>query len=351
MDKDEIHNSINPLANRQSFSDVALSLMSHVIHKINLFVEGESDVNFYRSLRILDEEKIKIQEIKQKRKYLVKNYGKVEGKTAVLTLIEDRLNKRKSDLTLTEYYGIVDQDYNGLLTDKFTVGKYVITTDARDLETTLLQLDMENIAQQFTINNHASIILPMAIEYASYIGKLRTLRQERNDTIPNNSDRLYKKIRVNFTNQENFSLHEYSLTTANTTYIIELNGYYEFLKNNFSFDTYKYLGSSSVVSINKIHNNIARYKKSSLFYCRGHDIFDFVAVLCYRFGLLQEHLLAETCKRKGICDNAKTKGISLTDLRSTYEEQIESYFDREKFKKTKLYDFFIMLNNLVNYII
>lgn len=351
MDKNEIKNSINPLANRQSFSDVALSLMSHVIHKLNLFVEGESDVNFYRSLKILDEEKINIQEIKQKRKYLVRNYGKVEGKTAVLTLIEDRLKKRKTNLSLSEYYGIVDQDYNGLLTDKFTVSNYVVTTDAKDLETTLLQLDMKNVTQQFSRNNHASFILPLAIEYAAYIGKLRTLRQQRNDTIPNNFDRLCKNIKVNFTNQENFSLDEYSITTANTTYIVELNGYYEFLKNDFSFDTCKYLDSNSMVSIDKINKNIARYKQSSLFYCRGHDIFDFVAVLCYRFGLLQEHLLAETCKRKGICDNSRTKKISIKDLRSTYEEQIESFFDPEKFKKSKLYDFFIMLNNLVNYII
>ena len=57
--------SANPISNRQSFTRVTKSSMSHVIYKINLFVEGESDVNFYKSLKVLNEDNINIQELKE----------------------------------------------------------------------------------------------------------------------------------------------------------------------------------------------------------------------------------------------------------------------------------------------
>lgn len=334
---DEIRQRINPTAKRQSFSNnVSKQAVSHEAKKIILFVEGETDVKFYKSLKILNEKKINIQEIERKKQYLIRNCNYVKGKRAVLALINDRIEKIQNNNSLSPYYGIVDKDYDGLLIKEFpkVTRKYVIMTDANDLETTLLMLDMQNIKQQLYRDNISSFLLNLSIEYAAYIGKLRKLRQDRNDNIPNNNGFLEKGVKIHFTDKEEISIG----ITPLYSYRLNLNGYYKFLDNEMIFDTDLFFENKTSNSIRKINKTIAKYNGNSLSYCRGHDIFDFFAVLTYRFGLVKKDLFDNIYKRK------LSNELSIIELRSEYEEIIKSYFNPVSFKQSNMYHFFIMLN-------
>lgn len=321
----------NPLTCRKNSAYISKAKLK-TDKRTQLYVEGESDANFYRSLNILDETKIYLLFIDSKEAYYFRGNNKKKGKEAVLEFILEQLEKTKTNTSLKPHYGIVDRDYDGFKNSKNInpeVENYIALTDGRDLETTLLQLDFSNIEQKFIEDSNCTTILKQAIENASFIGKLRDLKSKHKKQVTG----------IKFTSLEEekagiVSIDDYKLT---------LDGYYKFI------DEKSMINESDLLQNIVLKNDIPEIKKmvsncnrTNLSYCRGHDIFDFITIQYYRLGNVNMNYLDDI----RIQQNGFKKETEITKLRSCYEKQMEKFFDKKTFVYSNLYQFFVKLNNL-----
>lgn len=281
-----------------------------------LIVEGDGDEKFYGNY--INPKKIIY--VDNTKEYINgdPDYkgGKENAKSFVQFLVNKHLKRVKEnpDIPYGNCFGIIDNDFNGIDSKQYPhLGKNLITTDARDLETTLLKYDYNHLKEFFfkDFNNDGSNIdiLEKAINNAAQIGKLRKLREDQRKIL---NGKLTKDISINFTAKEPDDI-----------------GYLPFVTENLDFAFNSYVGSQySVDQILKLKNPLKTYTKTSLFYCRGHDIFDFIACFYQKQNKLKPF--------------HTSKGASIKQIRGVFENLMKNSFDDTEFKSSSnMYKFIV----------
>lgn len=286
-----------------------------------LLVEGTSD-SFYKYFinqnvilfPVTDsEEFISKQFSSSDKEALAKKYVKILVKKA----IEEENNNPPN--TYGKCFGIIDKDYDSNRNNlRKKYGGRLECTDYNDLETTLIYLDYSNIDTYFMSTfktwNQSVSPLQKAIENASIIGKMRQLRKDNECTKLNG--KLTENVSIRFRDKQKNDI-----------------GYYNFIDNNFDLNLNSYFGSSyNQEEINDLVNSIAGYKSSSLFYCRGHDVFDFLACFYRKTNsrIKQERVGEEN--------------MNISELLEDCQKKMIEIFDKEQFKsKSPMYQFLCKL--------
>ena len=287
-----------------------------------LIVEGASDEKFYSNY------------INSKKVYPVDNTKeyingdpdykgkKNNAKSFVQFLVNNHLKRVKENPAITygKCFGIIDKDYDGIDFEQYPhLGKNLITTDERDLETTLLKHDYNHLKEElfsedFNTDNSSIDILEKAINNASQIGKLRQLRadQQKNSKRKKSNGYLIKDISISFKTKEPDDI-----------------GYLPFVTENLDFDFNAYVGTEySKEQIAELQNRLKDYTEPSLFYCRGHDIFDFIACF-YK-------------KQNKLGPEHTSKWTSILQIRRVFEDKLREYFDDSEFKSSSpMYQFIV----------
>lgn len=288
-----------------------------------LLIEGESDL-FYKKIfkEILGTESILLIPVTYSKEYELEEYKpeipRKNAKEYVKALVEKQLTKEKNAPAIKygKCFALIDRDFDFKEEDKQKYKGRLECTDYNDLETTLLEIDYGNIESKFKEDFNAEQhgmrdfnVLEESIKYAAEIGKLRKLRENKRDELNGN---LTKSINLDFNSIE-----------RNT------DGYFSFV-NDVRFNIQKYIGYSDKSSeVQSLINEIAQFKECPISYCRGHDIFNFIACF-YKF-----HNRIHLEKWKNYHGN-----IPVLELRLDYEDKMKVFFCLEKFKDTKIYDFF-----------
>ncbi|MBR0099758.1 MAG: DUF4435 domain-containing protein [Treponema sp.] len=281
-----------------------------------LIVEGDGDEKFYSNY-INSEEVCPVDKTKE---YIKGDPDykeeKLNAKSFVQFLVDKHLKRVKENPAITygKCFGIIDNDFDGIDSDKYPdLGKNLITTDARDLETTLLKHDYNHLkelfSEDFNTDNSSIDIHEKAINNAAQIGKLRKLREDQRKTL---HGKLTKDISINFKAKEPDDI-----------------GYLPFVTEDLDFAFDSYVGTQySKEQISKLKNPLKTYTKPSLFYCRGHDIFDFIA--CFY------------TKQKKLKPVHTSKGRSILKIRGVFEDKLREYFDDSEFKSSSpMYQFIV----------
>ena len=219
-------------------------------------------------------------------------------------------------------YGLIDKDFDFREEDKEKYEGRLECTDCNDLETTLLFYDYEGIESKFKedfneseLDSEDFDVLGKAVEYAAEIGKLRKLRENKRDKL---KGQLTKSIRLDFKSIEN-----------------QTDGYFSLINNYKYFKIQDYIGyKDKPDEVKSLMDEIAQYFGSQLSFCRGHDIFNFIAC----FYKLYDRIHIERL-------NNRHGEIRVLEIRKDYEEQMENFFCLEKFKDTKIYSFFEKILN------
>lgn len=281
-----------------------------------LIVEGDGDEQFYKNY-INPKHIIYIDNTKEYINADPDYKGRKDNaKSFVQFLVDKHLKTVKENPAKTygKCFGIIDNDFDGIDSERYpNLGKNLITTDARDLETTLLKYDYNHLkeffSKDFNTDNSNIDILGKAISNASQIGKLRKLREDQRKTL---HGKLTKDISINFKAKEPDDI-----------------GYLPFVTENldFAFDSYVGIQYSNE-QISKLKNPLKTYTKPSLFYCRGHDIFDFIACF-YK-------------KQNKLRPVHTSKGTSILKIRGIFEDLLREYFDDSEFKSSSpMYQFIV----------
>lgn len=281
-----------------------------------LIVEGDGDEKFYSNY-ISSEEVYPVDKTKE---YIKGDPDykeeKLNAKSFVQFLVDKHLKTVKENPAITygKCFGIIDNDFDGIDSERYpNLGKNLITTDARDLETTLLKYDYNHLkdffSEDFNTDNSGIDILEKAINNASQIGKLRKLREDQRKTL---HGKLTKDISINFKAKEPDDI-----------------GYLPFVTENLDFAFDSYVGIQySKEQISKLKNPLKIYTKPSLFYCRGHDIFDFIACFYKKQNKLRP---AHT-----------SKGSSILKIRGIFEDLLREKFNDAEFKSSSpMYQFIV----------
>ena len=271
-----------------------------------LIIEGSGDLDFYS--KYCKKDKIVIVDETKEYENGDPDY-KGNTKTAreyILFLVDkhQKTVKKNPDVEYGKCYGIIDKDFNRIDTCKYSnLGNNLITTDGRDLETTLIMYDSKNIKntfmKDFNTGSKGVSIMFKAIKNASQIGKIRALRYDKSKKL---------KIFINFKIREQ-----------------ESQGYYKYIDDKLNFNLNDYLKECSLKQeqIDKILKSIKAYNEPALFYCRGHDIFDFIS------GFYKK---ANKLSFKG--------QYNYLMIRDTYEKMLINVFNDTAFKKkSPMYDF------------
>lgn len=289
-----------------------------------LLLEGESDL-FY--MNFVDSS-INLFPITDSREYETGEIGserlQKNAKEYVKVVIEKQLLKEKNAPAIKygKCYGLIDKDFDFNETEKTKYEGRLECTDYSDLETTLLIFDYKNIEAKFledfkdsSIDRKSFNVLKKSIEYASEIGKLRKLREDKRNLL---KGKLTNNIRIDFNYKEN-----------------QTDGYYSLIKDKNDFNVMDYIGYVGKNNDTKnLIEEINKYTGNPLLYCRGHDIFNFIACF-YKFN---NKINIEKWKNyKG--------DIKILELRKDYEKKMEQFFDHEKFKETNIYSFFCRIKN------
>lgn len=281
-----------------------------------LIVEGDGDEVFYSNY--INRERIII--VDKTKDYINGDPDykgpKNNAKSFVQFLVDKHLKRVKENTAIPygKCFGIIDKDFDGIDFKQYPhLGKSLITTDERDLETTLLKHDYNHLkdffSKDFNTDNSNIDILGKAISNASQIGKLRKLREDQRKTL---HGKLTKEISINFKAKEPDDI-----------------GYLPFVTENldFAFDSYVGIQYSNE-QISKLKNPLKTYTKPSLFYCRGHDIFDFIACF-YK-------------KQNKLRPVHTSKGTSILKIRGIFEDLLREYFDDSEFKSSSpMYQFIV----------
>ena len=281
-----------------------------------LIVEGDGDEVFYSNY--IKRERIII--IDKTKEYINGDPDykgpKNNAKSFVQFLVDKHLKivKENPGITYGKCFGIIDKDFDGIDFKQYPhLGKSLITTDERDLETTLLKHDYNHLkdffSKDFNTDNSNIDILDKAINNASQIGKLRKLREDQRKTL---HGKLTKDISINFKAKEPDDI-----------------GYLPFVTEDLDFAFDSYVGTQySKEQISKLKNPLKTYTKPSFFYCRGHDIFDFIA--CF---YKKQNKLRPVHTRKG---------TSILKIRGVFEDLLREYFDDSEFKSSSpMYQFIV----------
>lgn len=298
-----------------------------------LLVEGDGDVPFYSKYinsSVTISEVTKTKDYKFPEPSLKYSDGQKTAKKYVQFLVNEHKKKVKINNAIKygSCYGIVDQDFDGLNTFKYSyMGKNIICTDQRDLETTLISFGKKIVENRFYCDYNYDCgtfnVLQESINEASKIGKLRLLREKNKKQFHGNSY-LTNNFPIDFNVKETCGE-----SSGN-------DGYFIFIKNG-KFDLPSYLGYPDKQNqINKILSTIKNYNKNNLSYCRGHDIFNFVTCFYKLANKIKPEYLSNSC------------GINkITNIRGHYEELLkESFFDEPAFKAGSQIYRFLQKNKL-----
>ena len=294
-----------------------------------LLIEGESDL-FYEKIfkEFLGNEAICLCPVTDSKEYNREDFKseifRKDAKKYVEAIVRKQLTKEKEAPAIKygKCYGLIDRDFDFKEEEKKNYEGRLEFTDCNDLETTLLSFDYENIESKFKKDFNGEQhdgegfnVLGKSIEYAAEIGKLRKLRENKRDKL---KGKLTKNIILDFKSIEN-----------NT------DAYSSLLDNNKYFNIHNYIGySDKSAEVQSLMNEIAQFSETKLSYCRGHDIFNFVAC----FYKLDDRIHIERL-------DGRHGEIKVLEIRKDYEEQMENYFCLEKFKNTKIYSFFEKIVN------
>ena len=281
-----------------------------------LIVEGDGDEQFYKNY-INPKQIIYIDNTKEYINGDPDYKGRKDNAKSFVQFLVDKHQKRVKEnphITYGNCFGIIDKDFNGIDVEQYpNLGKNLITTDARDLETTLLKHDYNHLkeffSEDFNTDNTSIDILEKAINNASQIGKLRKLREDQRKTL---HGKLTKDISINFKDKEPDDV-----------------GYLPFVTENLDFTFNSYVGTQySKEQILKLQKPLKTYTKPSLFYCRGHDIFDFIACF-YK-------------KQNKLKPVHTSKGTSILKIRGVFEDKLRECFDDSEFKSSSpMYKFIV----------
>ena len=250
-----------------------------------LIVEGDGDVEFYGKY-VLPEEIVCIDNTNDYINGDPDYKGpKNNAKSFVQFLVDKHLKRVKENTAITygKCFGIIDKDFDGIDFKQYPhLGKSLITTDERDLETTLLKHDYNHLkelfSEDFNTDNSSIVILEKAINNASQIGKLRKLREDQRKTL---HGKLTKDISINFKAKEPDDI-----------------GYLPFVTEDldFAFDSY--------VGTQYSKEQISKLKKLKPFHT--------------------------------------SKGSSILKIRGVFEDKLREYFDDSEFKSSSpMYQFIV----------
>lgn len=298
-----------------------------------LLVEGSGDIPFYSKYTnsaVTISEVTKTKDYKFPDQTLQYNDGSKTAKKYVQFLINEYKKKVKTNTAINygSCYGIVDKDFDGINTAKYPhMENNIICTDQRDLETTLIYFGHKIVENRFYCDFNYDCgtfnVLQESINEASKIGKLRLLREK-------NKKQFHGKSYLT----DNFPIDFKAKETCGEA--LGKDGYLTFIQNG-KFDLSAFLGYPDKQNqINKILSTINNYNDNNLAYCRGHDIFNFVA--CF-------YKLANKIKPEYLCNKY---GINkITNIRGHYEELLkESFFDEPAFKAGSQIYRFLQINKL-----
>lgn len=279
-----------------------------------LIVEGKNDTDFYRKYITLN--KTNIKSYHKDETFLASKFGfkgKIDAKKFIIELIKANINNKaiNNGPKYTDCFGIVDRDYDDLkLYNNPKICKFLIETDGHDLETTLLKYDYENIKNQFDNDfnggtQNKNSIFEQAIINASIIGKMRQLKKD-NEKTPLRG-KLTNNIAITFKEREQFGSDK------------QEDCYYSFVDSNLVLNINTYLGNKyNNTQIDELQSLLNLYTDKSLTYCRGHDVFNFLACF-YKKRKLVSKLTAYT----GVIKNMQ--------LRDECEKKLITYFDDKLF--------------------